>query len=70
MVFDETLSTQDAFSDSAEPSSVLHGPQVALNIDPADAARTFINTMDILQLLLTENDAPVAENTAEYTLVG
>jgi len=70
MVYDEGMSYIDDFNKGAEPSSVQYGPQVALSMDPADAARTFINTMDLLQLLLTENDQPIQDNTADLTLVG
>lgn len=51
------------FQDSAAPSTVQHGPEVALNIDPANAARLLINiteTTSSILMLLSENDQPAA----------
>ena len=70
MVYDESMTTIDEFNKSAEPSAVQYGPQVALNLDPADLTRTFINTMDLLQLLLAGNETPAPEHNAEYSLIG
>lgn len=70
MVYDESSAYVDEFNQGAESSSVLYGPQISLSIDPANAARMFINTMDILQLLLTENDQSVPDATVDYTFIG
>ncbi len=59
MVYDENMSYMSDFQDSAEPSTVQHGPEVALNIDPANAARLLINiteTTSSILMLLSEND--------------
>ena len=52
MVFQEDLSMCEDFRCSAEPSAVQYGPvNVAWSIDPADAARAFINTVDLVNAL-------------------